>query len=135
MPPRPAKPSPASTVKPIAPSTPIAPPSWLRTVILVLAAIFLIGAFSRELNDTDTWWHLKTGQYILQQHKLPIPDPFAWTTYLGKASYPGEEITRYFNLTHEWLSQSLLYGSYALGGFTGLILMRALWLSRSEERR
>src|SRR5438067_1732434 len=108
---------------------PAAAPAWLRPAIIVLAAFLLIALYSVESADTDTWWHLKTGQYILEQHKLPVPDPFAWTTYLGKAAYRGEETTRYFNLTHEWLSQVLLYGSFKAGGFTGLILMRALWLT------
>ena len=74
-----------------------------------LGALLLISLFTTECGDTDTWWHLKTGQYIVQQHKLPVPDPFAWTTYMWKPAYPGEETTRYFNLTHEWLSQVLLY--------------------------
>src|SRR4051812_2079568 len=104
-------------------------PAWLRLVILGLGALLLISLFTSESSDSDTWWHLKTGQYILQQHKLPVPDPFSWTTYMGKPAYPGEETTRYFNLTHEWLSQVMLYGSFAAAGFKGLILMRAFWLT------
>ena len=104
-------------------------PAWFRPVIIALGALLLISLFTIESGDTDTWWHLKTGEYIVQQHKLPVPDPFSWATYTGKPAYPGEETTRYFNLTHEWLSQILLYGSYAAGGFRGLILMRALWLT------
>ena len=104
-------------------------PAWLRAVILALGALLLISLFTSESSDSDTWWHLKTGQYILQQHKLPVPDPFSWTTYLGKPAYPGEETTRYFNLTHEWLSQVMLYGAFAVAGFKGLILMRAFWLT------
>ena len=104
-------------------------PAWLRPVILVLGVVLLISLFTTESSDSDTWWHLKTGQYIVQQHKLPVPDPFSWTTYLGKPAYPGEETTRYFNLTHEWLSQVLLYSAFALDGFRGLILMRAFWLT------
>src|SRR3954469_5926965 len=104
-------------------------PAWLRAVILGLGVLLLISVFTTESGDTDTWWHLKTGQFILEQHKLPVPDPFSWTTYMGKPSYAGEEKTRYFNLTHEWLSQAMLYGSFALGNFTGLVLMRALGLT------
>src|SRR6476620_7672625 len=118
---------------PPAPSKPglatIASPPWVRIAIMALGALLLISLFTSESSDTDTWWHLKTGEYIVQQHKLPVPDPFNWATYMGKPAYPGEETTRYFNLTHEWLSQIMLYGSYAAGGFRGLILMRALWLT------
>jgi hypothetical protein len=89
----------------------------------------MIAWLSREGGDSDTWWHLKTGQYILAQHHLPVPDPFAYTTYSGKPLYAGEAITRDFNLTHEWLAQVVLYSTYAAGGLTGLILTRAICLS------
>ena len=39
---------------------------------------------------------------MLANHKLPIPDPFAWTTYMGKPVYADEYFTRDFNLMHEW---------------------------------
>src|SRR5262249_53565626 len=104
-------------------------PAWLRFVVFGLSAVLMLSWLSGEVGDSDTWWHLKTGQFILSEHRLPVPDPFAWTTYLGKPVYPGEEITRYFNLTHEWLAQVALYAAYAAGGLTGLVLMRATCLS------
>src|SRR3954451_23770183 len=104
------------------PATPVeasahAPPRWLRPTLMVLAALLVMAWSSTEVGDTDTWWQLKTGQFLLQQHKLPSPDPFAYTTYLGKAAYATEDVTRYFNLTHEWLSQIVLYVTYAGGGY------------------
>lgn len=104
-------------------------PHWTRWVLAALGALLLISIFTSESGDSDTWWHLKTGQYIVQQHRLPAPDPFSWTAYMGKPAYPGEETTRYFNLTHEWLAQVMFYAAYAANGFTGLILLRALWLT------
>jgi hypothetical protein len=100
----------------------------VRWAVLASAVLLLFCFSSGPVADTDTYWHLKTGQYILQQRKLPVPDPFAYTTYSGTAAYPGEEVTRYFNLTHEWLAQVFLYASYAVGGFAGLVLMRSLWM-------
>jgi len=119
MPPRSAK----------RPAKPVAEPKWLRPAILALAALLLIAYTSTEVSDPDSWWHLKTGQWMLQHHRLPSPDPFSYTTYLGKPAYPGEEQTRYFNLTHEWLAQVILYSAYALGGYGGLILLRAFMLT------
>src|SRR5215469_16777253 len=104
-------------------------PRWLRPAVLGLLLLLLLSWLSRKTADSDTWWHLKTGQFIVTQHRLPVPDPFAWTTYIGKSAYPGEEVTRYFNLTHEWLAQVVLYSAYAVGGLTGLVLMRAVCLS------
>lgn len=91
--------------------------------------MLLLGAFSTEVADTDFWWHLATGEYVLENQRLPVPDPFAYTTDLGEPSYPGEERVRYFNLTHEWLSQALWYCVYAVGGFPLLALWKGLLLA------
>jgi hypothetical protein len=104
-------------------------PRWFRPLLLVLSAALLMGWFSQEIADPDFWWHLKTGQYVLQEHSLPVPDPFAYTTTMGSPAYPGETRTRYFNLTHEWLAQVLLYLVYRAGGFGGVVLVRAALLT------
>ena len=85
--------------------------------------------FSTEVAGYDTWWHLKTGEYIVHYRALPVPDPFSYTTYLGKPAYPGEEQVRRFNLTHEWLAQALLYGIYSAAGAPGLVIFKALLLA------
>ncbi len=102
---------------------------WLQPLLLGLAAVLLIGWFSPEISDSDFWWHLKTGQYIVENHRLPVPDPFAFTTASAGEAYPGEAHTRYFNLTHEWLAQTLLYGVYRVAGFGGVVAFRALVLT------
>jgi hypothetical protein len=119
-----AKVAPEPVVKPVQPE-----PSWIRPTVLVLAALCLIGMFSTEMAGYDTWWHLKTGDYILHYHALPVPDPFSFATYLGKPAYPGEEQVRHFNLTHEWLTQIVMYVIYAAGGAPGLVLFKALLLT------
>lgn len=103
--------------------------AWLRPAILAAGILGLMGWFSTAVADSDTWWHLKTGQYIVQNHKLPVPDPFSFTTYMGKPAYPGEETTRDFNLKHEWLAQVVFYLTYAASGFPGLVLLRAAMIS------
>ncbi|MBI3666351.1 MAG: hypothetical protein HY236_09025 [Acidobacteria bacterium] len=102
---------------------------WLQRVLLALAALCLLGLFSTEIADTDFWWHLKTGEYILQRRALPVPDPFSYTADLGKPAYPGEERIRYFNLTHEWLAQVVWHLVYRAAGFPGVVLFKALLLS------
>jgi hypothetical protein len=104
-------------------------PPWLRTALLILAAFCLLGLFSTEADDTDFWWHLKTGQYIVQKHALPFPDPFAYTTAMNPLAYPGEDQVRHFNLTHEWLAQVMLYAAYSVGGLPAVVLMRATILA------
>jgi hypothetical protein len=105
-----------------------APPAWLRPAILALATILLMACFSTEVADSDTFWHLETGKYLVQRHQMPIPDPFSFTTYLGTPR-PGEETVRDFNLTHEWLAQIFMYLAYAAGGFGGLVLLRCLLMT------
>jgi hypothetical protein len=111
---------------PAAPSA--APVRWLKAVTLLLTAVCLLGLFSSAIADTDFWWHLKTGEYIVERHSLPIPDPFAYTTPVTPA-HQGEEQVREFNLTHEWLSQVLMYAVYAIAGFPGIVLTRAVLLA------
>jgi hypothetical protein len=88
-----------------------------------------LGWFSPEISDSDFWWHLKTGQYIVEKHSLPVPDPFAYTTATSPLAYSGEALTRHFNLSHEWLSQVAFYLAYRIAGFGGVVLFRALLLT------
>ena len=99
---------------------------WFKILLLALAGVLLTLLFSGEIRDTDIFWHLRTGQYIVQTHSLPVPDPFSYVS-TGE-SYPGEEITRRFNLTHEWLSQVIMYLIYVGAGFPGLVIARVLLL-------
>src|SRR5260370_31103933 len=69
-----------------------------------------------------------TGRHTLETHALTVPDPFSYTSNLTSAAYPGEAKTRYFNLTHEWLAQIIMYLIHAGAGFPGLVLSRALLL-------
>ncbi len=101
---------------------------WLHAATLLLAAACLLGLFSSEIADTDFWWHLKTGQYIAQHHALPAPDPFAYTSASAPA-YAGEAQVRHFNLTHEWLSQVLMFVVQQVAGFPGIVVVRALLLA------
>ena len=105
------------------------PDRWLKVAALALTAICLLGLFSTETADTDFWWHLKTGQYIVQRHSLPVPDPFAYTTALNAPTHAGEARVQHFNLTHEWLAQALVYIAYLAGGFPLIILFRAALLA------
>ena len=93
----------------------------LRICAAVATAAFLLAIFAGPIEDTDFWWHLKTGQYIAQQHRLPFPDPFSYTS--------ATDATARFNLTHEWLSQVLLYLVYSIGGFPAVVLARAVLLA------
>ena len=99
---------------------------WWRLSLVGIAGVLFLLLFSGEIRDFDVFWHLRTGQYIVENHKLPDPDPFSYTS--TGSSYPGEQVTRRFNLTHEWLSQVAMYAAYTLSGFAGLVIVRVLML-------
>ena len=104
-------------------------PAWLPVLSIALAGLVLLGLFSTEIADTDFWWHLKTGQYIVQKHALPVPDPFSYTTALNPPANAAESGVQHFNLTHEWLAQALMYLIYSIGGPPAIVLARALLLT------
>jgi hypothetical protein len=103
--------------------------SKAQPALLIFAALFLVGLFSTELSDSDSWWHLRTGEYIVRQHRLPYPDPFAYTTALAKPAYSGEAATQRFNLTHEWLAQAAMYLVESAGGLGAVVLGKAILLA------
>src|SRR6516225_2803824 len=111
------------------PKQKFAAPGWSRPIVMGLSALFLLALFSTEAADSDTWWHLATGKFIWQNHRLPVPDPFSYTTDLGKPQYPGELVTRHFNLTHEWGMQLIFYVVQAIAGIGGLVLLRSCLLT------
>jgi hypothetical protein len=115
--------------KPVSPAPVLNAPAWVTISLLALSAVLLAGWFSTEIADPDFWWHLKTGEYIVTQHRLPVPDPFAYTTAGAKDAYSWEAETRRFNLTHEWLAQAVLYVVERAGGFPAVVLWKAVLLA------
>jgi hypothetical protein len=104
-------------------------PRALWQALVGLTLLFLLGSFATEIADTDFWWNLATGRFLAQEHELPVPDPFSYTTSLGSETYPGEARVRNFNLTHEWLTQLGWYAVWVAGGFPGVVLLKSLLLT------
>ena len=80
--------------------------------VYVFALSFFFAA--RPLSDGDFWWHLKTGEYILNTRSIPRTDFFSFTNY-GRAW-----------VAHEWLSEAIFYVIYSRLGFNVLIVVFAL---------
>lgn len=72
-------------------------------ILVTFVAILAVAATP----DPDMWWHLRTGEYIVQ-NGLPRADVFSFTV-------PGAPW-----LTHEWLSEVLMWTVYRAAGFDGL---------------
>lgn len=75
------------------------------TLFFVLVALCTVG-----VKDPDIWWHLKTGQIIAYTHSVPHTDHFSWSM----AGSPW--------VSHEWLSELVMYGLFATGGFPLLVV-------------
>jgi len=79
-------------------------------VLLFVVALFTMAV--RETLDPDMWWHLRTGEYILQEG-LPRQDVFSFT------------VPDHRWITHEWLSQVAMWLVYRVGRLPGLMLVFA----------
>jgi len=90
--------------------------TWLHTkrllVLVLFAGIFAMAL--RSAGDSDMWWHLRSGQYILETGSIPRTDPFSHTRF----GQPWVD--------QSWLAQIVLHGVHQLSGFGGLALLLAL---------
>jgi len=97
----------------------------MRKLIFIPAIpIFLFIFFkftSPPVWDYDFWWHLKTGELIVKEKRLPEKDTFTFTSEGKDGLSPGREK---FLLRQYWLSQSLMYLIYSESGFSGIKVMR-----------
>jgi hypothetical protein len=101
-------------------SRPVSHINWLFSwplIVGVLVYLYVFYAGSALLNDGDTFWHIATGQWILQHGAVPSVDPFSHTM-------PGAPWT-----AHEWLSEVLLATAHDLGGWTGVAALTGLMFS------
>src|SRR5215813_10667176 len=92
--------------------------SWTRFLTLrsIFVWAFLLSLCSLAIRqsstiDNDFWWHLKTGQYIVETRSVPHLDPFSFTKN-------GAEW-----VSHEWLSESVMYVTFRPAGWPGLLLL------------
>jgi hypothetical protein len=82
----------------------------------VFALVFFLMIFALAVRqsafiDPDLWWHLQTGQDIVTSRASPQTDIYSFT----KA---GSEW-----ITHEWLSEVLIYATFRAAGWAGLLIL------------
>jgi hypothetical protein len=97
----------------------------MKATLKYLPFIFFIWVFLlsfRPLKDFDVWWHIKTGQWIVENHKIPIKeDPFSYAST--------KPINPVNAMTTQWLGDVVFYASYATGGLAGVSLLRGILLA------
>lgn len=89
--------------------------SWplLVAVLVVLGSLGSHG-FNAVLADPDIYWHIATGQRILEQGAVPHIDPYSH-------SMPGAAW-----MPHHWLSEVGIALVYQWAGWSGLVVLAAL---------
>jgi hypothetical protein len=90
---------------------------FLRNKRQLFAAILFFGLLAmtaRTATDPDLWWHLRTGQWIVETGHVPHSDPFSFTR--GGSPW----------VSHEWLSEALFYLLWRFGGPSALIVFSSL---------
>ena len=97
----------------------------LRLIATLATAYYLLMIFFAPalfFGDADPGWHIRTGEWILDNHKLPTVDPFSFV-----------EVHRPW-YTWEWLAEVGMALVYRAGGLTGItfffvvVLLSVVWL-------
>ncbi len=83
--------------------------------LLPLLVVGLAAAFAfRRLSNTDTWWHLASGRWIVAHGSVPHLDTLSWT------------VPDHLWINVQWLFDVIIYGIYSLGGTTLLVASAAM---------
>lgn len=77
-------------------------------VLYAIPSIVIIG----PVIDPDIWWHLRTGEWIVQHGTVPTHDPFS---LVGQTQHW---------VAYSWLFEVLTYGLYKGLGLWGIVLYR-----------
>lgn len=80
---------------------------------LVFAFSFIFFQGLKPFSESDLWWHLRAGEWILNHHSFPTTDIFS--------SIEPERTWKTFN----WLFEVVTYQVYQLSGYVGLRVMVA----------
>jgi hypothetical protein len=86
----------------------------LSNVFPVVLLLGLLGMTARPATDPDLWWHLRTGQWIVETGHVPHSDPFSFT----RGGQPW--------VSHEWLSEVVFYEIWKHARASGLIVFSAV---------
>ena len=98
-------------------AVPSAEASGLARALPVLV-VALTAAFSlRRLANTDTWWHLAAGRWIVTHGRIPATDPLSWTV----PDHPWINV--------QWLFDVMIYGLFRVGGPSLVVIVSAVFYS------
>lgn len=83
---------------------------------VLFSALFSFNYQFRHSIDCDTFWHIKTGEYIYTHGSVPTHDIFSW--------YGAENNLRWIN--HEWLYDLIVFYVHHALGMYGVIIFTSI---------
>ena len=89
----------------------------IRRLVMGITFLAVFAMAARVSIDSDTWWHLRAGQWIVENRAVPQADPFSYTRLGAKWQYPG------------WLVEAPMYGLYRAFGAGALNIWTALMVT------
>jgi hypothetical protein len=92
-------------------------PSFGSIFFLLIFIILLLKSGSLLLADGDTGYHIRTGEFIIQNWTIPTHDIFSYLTPAPKW------------VAHEWLSEVLMAIIYRGAGLSGIVIFFSLFLA------
>src|SRR6476619_33227 len=78
---------------------------------IYISLLLIFAGAAQPITDSDFWWHLRTGQYIVATKAVPHTDIFSAMRF-------GSEW-----VAHEWLSEVFTYSVFRWLGYGGLIVI------------
>ena len=94
--------------------------SDLAFLIPILVLFWCTTGVGWLLTDSDTGWHIRTGEWILENGRVPTADIFSFTR-AGKAWF-----------AWEWLSDVFMAAVQRNGGLAGIVLVSLLLLGATS---
>jgi hypothetical protein len=91
----------------------------LPLAVTLAAALYLMRVYfapAQFFSDADIGWHIRAGEWILDNHRLPSHDPFSFL-----------ELGRIWH-TWEWISEVFMALVYRAGGLPAIVFVFALLL-------
>ncbi len=94
--------------------------------VLGIAVIAILYTFAGGINGNDFWWHIKVGEWIVENREIPASDIFSWYGVANQIPWTA----------HEWLADVILYilhlffgekGIYFLSLSSALAMAALLW--------
>ncbi len=100
----------------------------LAGMVLVIILLY----FADGISGNDYWWHVKTGEWIVNHGRVPETDLYSWVGTEEKIAWT----------PHEWLSEVCFYGIRQMAGdegvyvfcVAGAILLNFILLRANRER-